>query len=45
MAVAPIPRPPLSVAEEGWIRQEKRSREATKIRAAGVVLAKFYKFY
>jgi len=34
-----------SSAEEGWMRDEKRSREATEIRADGVVLVKFHKIY
>jgi len=32
-------------AEEGWMRDEKRSREPTEIRADGVVLVKYHKIY
>jgi len=34
-----------SSAEEGWMRDEKRNCEATKIRADGVVLVKFHHIF
>jgi hypothetical protein len=34
-----------SSAEEGWMRDVERIREATKIRADGMVLVKFHHIY
>jgi len=34
-----------SSAEEGWMRDQKRNCEATKIRADGVVLVQFHHIF